>query len=119
MSIKKRFVALRDGYVSRQVQRAVLPAFSEGETERWQVVFSGRVQKVGFRQELCEMAQRLTVTGWCENMENGSVLAQLQGTGEELKFLVAFMESLKRIRITEKQVEKIAPVLGENEFIRR
>lgn len=57
---------------------------------------------------MCELAQRLELTGFCKNLENGDVLAELQGAENKIQYLITFMESLKRIRIKNKVVEKLA-----------
>ena len=104
MSLKTRFNRLRSDYVIRQVARAELPPFSPSPLRRYRVLFSGRVQKVGFRLEACELARRLGLTGFCKNLENGDVLAEIQGEEDKILFLLSFMGSLKRIRITKQEV---------------
>ena len=98
MSLKDTFKKIRDDYVIRQAHSVELPEFMSGTVRRYRVKFSGRVQKVGFRLEVCELAQRLGLTGWCRNLENGDVLAEFQGPTERIDFLISFMESLKRIK---------------------
>ena len=41
------------------------------------------------------------------NLEDGDVLAELQGSEERIDFLISFMESLKRIKIRNKQIEEV------------
>ncbi|MBE5942544.1 MAG: acylphosphatase [Lachnospiraceae bacterium] len=79
-------------------------------------IFKGRVQKVGFRIEVIELAKRLGLTGWVNNLENGDVEAELQGPKNRIDFLVAFMESLKRIKIASKEVNEIPVLEDEKEF---
>ena len=107
MNIKRRFTQIRDNYVVRQTERVVLPEFPAAPAHRRRIRFSGRVQKVGFRLEVCELAKRLELTGWCINLEDGDVLAELQGSEERIDFLISFMESLKRIKIRNKQIEEV------------
>ena len=104
MSLKSKFLEARDHYVIDQVKKAPIPQFKSFEIKRYRLVFSGRVQHVGFRLEISEMAKRLGLTGFCENLDNGSVLVEVQGQFDKIKFLVAFMKSLKRIVV--KKVEK-------------
>lgn len=104
MSLKSKFLEARDHYVIDQVKKAPIPQFKSFEIRRYRLVFSGRVQHVGFRLEISEMAKRLGLTGFCENLDNGSVLVEVQGQFDKIKFLVAFMKSLKRIVV--KKVEK-------------
>ena len=40
-------------------------------------------------------------------MDNGDVLAEIQGYEDRIQFLVSFMESLKRIKITDKKIEEL------------
>ena len=80
------------------------------------MTFSGRVQKVGFRLEVMELAKRLELTGFCQNLKNKDVLAEFQGPENKIQFLITFMESLKRIKIKNKTVEKIMLVEKETGF---
>lgn len=52
----------------------------EGEVRLF-LVFSGRVQGVGFRWTTQDLAKRVGVTGWVRNMDDGTVQAEMQGTG--------------------------------------
>ena len=119
MSAKAMFVSLRDGYVIRQAQNVKLPAFAVDRNVRYRITFSGRVQKVGFRLEVCELAKRLGLTGYCRNLEIGDVLAELQGTEEKIRFLISFMESLKRIKIRRKVIEEMELIPTETEFVQK
>lgn len=119
MKLKELFIKTRDDYVINQVQRAEIPMFRVSEVVRYQVLFSGRVQHVGFRLEVCELAKRLGLTGYCENLENGYVLAEFQGMENKITFLISFMESLKRIRIRRKVVKRLELVPAETGFEKR
>ena len=116
LNMKRRFKQIRDNYVIRQAERVVLPEFPAAPVCRRRIRFSGRVQKVGFRLEVCELAKRLGLTGWCMNLEDGDVLAELQGTEARIDFLVTFMESLKRIKIQNKQIEEAEVLPNEKTF---
>lgn len=116
MSIKSWIKKIKNGYVINQARNANLPTFEPGETIRRHYIFKGRVQKVGFRIEVIELAKRLELTGFVNNLENGDVEAELQGPKNRIDFLVAFMESLKRIKIASKEVNEIPIVEDEKEF---
>ena len=116
MNMKRRFKQIRDNYVIRQAERVVLLEFPAAPVCRRRIRFSGRVQKVGFRLEVCELAKRLDLTGWCMNLEDGDVLAELQGSEERIDFLISFMESLKRIKIRNKQIEEAEVLSNEKTF---
>lgn len=55
-----------------------------------QIRVRGRVQGVGFRDALCEQAQRLDVQGWVRNRVDGSVEAVLQGDDAAVARLIAW-----------------------------
>ncbi|WP_409271557.1 acylphosphatase [Neobacillus sp. SCS-31] len=104
---------LRDGYVIRHANGIKLPQFPSVNRIRKRIVFSGRVQKVGFRLELFCIAERLNLTGWVKNLEDGSVEAELQGEESKIQFLVDCMQSLKRASV--KKVNIIDVPISEDE----
>jgi acylphosphatase len=67
--------------------------------------------------ETYELAKRLELTGFCRNLENGDVLAELQGPEDKIRFLISFMESLKRIKIKHKEVSLLDIDPRETEFL--
>ena len=118
MKLKEKFKEVRNEYVINQVARISMPQFEADVIRRYRIRFSGRVQKVGFRLEVYELAKRLGLTGYCRNLENGDVLAELQGEKNKIRFLVAYMESLKRIRIRKKIVKRMQIDVAEREFLK-
>lgn len=118
--MKKLIRRLRTKYVLAQVARAQLPIFSpDSPCRRCRIRFEGRVQKVGFRLEVRELALRLGLTGWCRNLADGAVLAEIQGPEDRIAWLRAFMKGLRRIRITAETVEELPLVPGETGFARQ
>lgn len=116
--MKDKLKRFRDNYVMNQVQKATLPHFEEDVIKRYRVVFSGRVQKVGFRLEVLELAKRLELTGYCKNLESGQVLAEIQGPSNKIDYLIFFMENLKRIKIKDKTIEELEINGIEKEFLK-
>lgn len=51
---------------------------------------TGRVQGVGFRDALCQEAQRLGTAGWVRNRRDGSVEALVQGPREAVEAVLAW-----------------------------
>jgi acylphosphatase len=56
--------------------------------ERWELVYYGRVQGVGFRHRACELARRYDVSGYVQNRPDGAVTLIVEGLPAEVGRLV-------------------------------
>src|ERR1051325_5512360 len=54
------------------------------------LIVIGRVQGVGYRDALCDAAEKHGVAGWVRNRRDGSVEALLQGAPEAVDALIAW-----------------------------
>ena len=64
--------------------------------ERRRVLYSGHVQGVGFRYTTVSVARRYAVTGYVQNLSNGSVVVVAEGQAEELdRFLADLGETMQ------------------------
>lgn len=115
MPLKELFINFRDKYMRSQVDRMNFPEFSPDEEKRYRIIFSGTVQGVGFRYEAWLIAERLGLTGFCENLPNGDVLAEIQGPKNKIDHLIYCMKSIRRIYIENMEVEEL-PLKEEKEF---
>lgn len=104
-------------YVVLQVKNIKMPDFTQTEVLRKNVVFGGKVQKVGFRLEVYELAKRLELVGWVRNRKDKSVEAELQGESDKIDFLIQFMKSLKRATVSKLEIVEIDIKENEKEFI--
>jgi acylphosphatase len=65
--------------------------------ERRDLLYSGRVQGVGFRYTTSEIAERFQVSGYVQNLPDGCVRLVAEGEAGELqRFLDAVGEELER-----------------------
>ncbi len=107
---------IKVNFVINQVKKAKLPDFKEDSLKRYRIIFSGKVQNVGFRLETEQLAKRIGLTGTVKNLPNGSVELEAQGTDEKIDFLVSFMKSLKRMRIDSADRTELEVIENEKEF---
>lgn len=84
---------------------------------RKRIVFSGKVQRVGFRYEICTLAEQLNLTGWVENRGHNKVELEVQGWEDKILFLISHMRSLKRAVVTHVEIDEIPLVNDEKGFI--
>ena len=61
----------------------VQPTIPEGAIRK-RLSYMGKVQAVGFRFTVDGCAGEAGVTGWVRNMDDGSVLCEVQGTPEQV-----------------------------------
>lgn len=116
MGIKSSLKHIRDEYVRKQADSIIFPDFEPSPVIRVKNIYSGRVQKVGFRHELTLLADRLGITGYAVNLENGDVEAVMQGEEEKIRFIQSFMKSLIRIKVKSMSEEILKTVDNEYNF---
>ena len=107
---------LMNGYVINQVKRIKLPYFEPSSKVRRRLIFSGRVQKVGFRLEIYELSKRLNLTGWVKNKNDNNVEAEIQGENEKIIFLIKYMKSLQRASVHDVVINEMQIVDDEIDF---
>jgi len=69
------------------------------EKVRRHIVFTGRVQGVGFRYRATYAARGLGVTGWVKNNWDGSVEMEAQGTEVQIHQMLTMLNKDSYIRI--------------------
>lgn len=60
---------------------------------RKRIIFSGRVQGVGFRWRAKQAAFLYNCTGWCRNDRDGSVTMEIQGKEEAIDKVIRSVET--------------------------
>ncbi len=83
---------------------------SSGEERAGVVVrYEGRVQGVGFRYTVCELAAGRPVEGWVRNEADGSVTVAADGRRADL---VAFLRAIEGSRLA-RFIQAVRPAWGE------
>lgn len=87
---------------------------------RKQFRFYGKVQWCGFRYTIQQtILRRYALTGWVENMEDGSVILTVQGKNKEIIMLVHEILQNPRFTVTELETDELPIKPGEKSFVIR
>lgn len=105
----------RDRYMRKALEKMEFPNFPPDVEKRYQVIFSGIVQGVGFRYEAWLISQKLELTGFAENLPNGDVRMEIQGPKNKIFHLLYCLESIPRIHIENKKMQEL-DLIEETEF---
>ncbi len=87
----KNFIASRSENRYQNIDQTIQDKNKDELIVRKKVIFTGRVQGVGFRFEAYSRAANAGLTGYVKNQEDSSVLLEVQG---EIKKVYAFIEDL-------------------------
>ena len=74
---------------------------------RWHVLFSGKVQQVGFRYTAHLLARKLSLSGWVDNLSDGRVEMEAQGKISDLRKLIIQLKSQPHIHIQHIEITEI------------
>ena len=83
---------------------------------RWHIVFSGRVQHVGFRYTAYYLAKSLYLTGWVDNLPDGRVEMEVQGPVTQVRKLLVQLKGATHITITHMDISEQPVQLHERRF---
>lgn len=91
-------------------------ALKQMEKVRKSIIFTGRVQGVGFRYRASYAAKGIGVTGWVKNLRDGSVEMEVQGSGAQINQMLALLNQDSYIRIEKMDMKNIPFEEGERGF---
>ena len=83
---------------------------------RRHIVFTGRVQGVGFRYRARHAAALFDCTGWVRNEWDGSVTMEIQGAPEDIERVIQAIQAGRWVEIEGMDSRQI-PIQDEREFI--
>ncbi|AMG86594.1 acylphosphatase [Bordetella parapertussis] len=64
---------------------------SDAHMETVHVIVKGKVQGVGYRHAAVRRAHMLGVTGWVQNLPDGTVEAVVQGTADQVDHMLEWL----------------------------
>lgn len=91
--------------------------YPDGGEMRLHLIFHGRVQGVGFRYSSMMSAEGLGLTGWVQNLADGTVEMQVQGRTAVIDRMIDELASNQFILIRRIDDERIPLENGEEKFI--
>ena len=106
--MKKSWKSFLDKYMRSPAEQIDTAQFQPDEMRRYDIIFSGLVQGVGFRYEVWTIAQKLKLTGYVENLANGTVHAELQGPKNKIMYLIECLKQIPRIHIEKVEIDEIS-----------
>ena len=86
---------------------------NQGSEMRLKAVIKGEVQGVGFRWAVQSQAGRLGLTGYAENLPDGSVRVEAEGPSDRLDQLEAFLHQGPRWAEVASLDSQRGPATGE------
>ncbi len=87
------------------------------ELVRYKMIFTGRVQGVGFRYKASHVANQYRLTGYVKNEYDGSVSMEVQGSEQEIYMFLKMLASDRYIDIYDLAKERIPIEDDERSFI--
>lgn len=107
MMMKKVWDRFLDKYMKNTAEQIDTSQFQPDEIRRYDIIFSGMVQGVGFRYEVWSIAQKLHLTGYVENLPNGTVHAEIQGPKNRILYLIDCLKQIPRIDIEDVEIDEV------------
>ena len=89
------------------------------EKIRQHIIFSGRVQGVGFRWHASNFARLEGLTGWVRNLDDGTVEMEVQGSEIKIGKFIQYMEGRNYVLIENMEFKSIPVEEGEWTFYER
>lgn len=83
---------------------------------RYKMIFTGRVQGVGFRYKARYVADHYGLTGYVRNEYDGSVLVEVQGTELDIQMFLQNLYQDRYIDIDNLEKREIPVIEKENAF---
>jgi acylphosphatase/ElaB/YqjD/DUF883 family membrane-anchored ribosome-binding protein len=85
--------------------------------KRFEIIAKGKVQKVGYRDYVEEVARSLGIVGFVENLKDGNVKIVCEGEEEIVKKFISEINIKKGlIEVEDVQIKNISDATGEFKF---
>lgn len=84
--------------MKKRIDKIVIPKFQKAEIVRKEYFFEGKVKRLAFRNEVLLVSRRINLAGFVSNVRKG-VIAEFEGTKEQIDFVVEHLKNVKRFNI--------------------
>jgi len=84
--------------------------------KRFEIIAKGKIQKVGYRDYVEEVARSLGIVGFVENLKDGSVKIVCEGEEEMIKKFIQEINIKGLIEVEDVQIKSISDATGEFKF---
>ena len=114
--VMRQFVHALKKFWVYHIARVRVPKLLEDAPVRVAYRFFGKVQNVGFRYEMSEVARLLSLTGFAENCADGTVYAEVQGGKTRVEYMKRHMRALRRASVSAVEEQPLPLVPKESGF---
>jgi len=88
------------------------------QVKRIHAVIHGRVQGVFFRETTRGQARKIALSGWVQNLADGTVETEFQGEEKSVARMLGWLAQGPRLaEVTRVDSREVAPVSGETAFV--
>jgi acylphosphatase len=93
-----------------------IPVSESTEAVARVVHYTGRVQGVGFRVTVADIARQYPVTGWVRNLPDGRVQLHAEGSADSVGRFLAAVRARWQRHVEDEQVEERPPTGAHHGF---
>lgn len=116
MSIMDSINKFRKRLLAFGISQKSIPEIKPSNLRRSKLIFSGRVQGVGFRVEAVGIAERLDLVGWVKNKSNGEVEIEVEGESNKIDYMIEYLSSIRRAPVDNVEKKELDMLNTENSF---
>ncbi len=103
--------------MKKRIKKITLPIFEKEEIVRKKITFTGKVKRVGFRNEVILICNHVGVVGFIYNTKTG-VNGELEGTEKQIDYVISHLKNIPRFIIKDIVCESVS-IINEKKFYKK